>query len=48
VRHNNTFGSHGIFIGEMTGIILNEDNESLTRVEGGLARVAASDPGSKA
>jgi len=48
VRHSTSFGTHDLFIGEVTGIMLNEDTEPLAWVEGGLARIVAFDPDSKA
>ena len=48
VRHSTSFGTHDLFIGEVTGIMLNEETEPLAWVEGGLARIVAFDPGSKA
>jgi flavin reductase (DIM6/NTAB) family NADH-FMN oxidoreductase RutF len=46
VRHRTSFGTHDLFIGEVTDIMLNEDSEPLAWVEGGLARIVAFEPGS--
>jgi flavin reductase (DIM6/NTAB) family NADH-FMN oxidoreductase RutF len=44
VRRKMEYGTHELFVGEVTGIALNEEAEPLAWVEGGLARIVAFSP----